>query len=323
MFRRIAIPALTGALLAGCATAPSDLEAGDMRSSVTAPAPPPSPVIVEAEVTDVSPGNGGMAAEPTPAAGFRYVSVGTPFAGTRPETPYTLNALGAAPYWRARLQFYELSGELFAELSMVMAEHDPVSTRLRPGPDHLVNGFRRYVSAELEEILVSASFQAGPCMDADGIERSFFASIRVNDDVYEGCAREDGGEWDWSRDILVRMAEIQMCLDEVPDAVGAIDAYSPSEDHTAVRVITGDQSRFECVIVDADQRLASIRELDATEVHLNEGRTIFLAELPQADACQSIEHIRRSSGELVGALVHDLCQNPRLHFEGPVDDMES
>lgn len=323
MFRLIAIPAMMGALLAGCATVPTDLESGDMRASAVAPAPPPAPSVVEEEAPDIMHGDDGIAADAAPFAGFRYVPVGTAFAGTRPDTPYAMSALGAAPYWRANLEFYELAGELFADLQMVMAEHDPVLTRLRPGPDHLVNGFRRYVSADAEDVQVSAAFQAGPCMDADGIERSFFASIRVNDAVYNGCAREDGGQWDWSRDILTRFEEVRMCLDEVPDAVGAIDAYSPSEDRTAVRVITGDQRRFECMIVNSGQRLASLRELDVTEVHLNEGRTVFLPDVPEANECQAVEQIRRPDGALMGALVHDLCQNPRLHVEGPLESGES
>ncbi|WP_394694470.1 hypothetical protein [Hyphobacterium sp.] len=319
MFRQIAIPALLGALLAGCATAPSDLDAGDMRSAAVAPAPPPAPPVQTEEEADITAGDDEVSA----SSGFQYAAIGSAFAGTRPDTPYSMNALGAAPYWRASLEFYELSGELFADLHMVMAENDPVLTRLRPGPDHLMNGFRRFVSAGDEDVRVSASFQAGPCRGADGIERPFFASIQVNNAVYSGCAREDGGQWDWSRDILTRFDEVRMCLDEVTDAAGAIDAYSPSEDHTAVRVITADQRRFECMIVNAEQRLTSLRELDATEVHLNEGRTVFLPEVPEANECQAVEHIRGPDGELMGALVHDLCQNPRLHVEGPLERGES
>lgn len=323
MVRLIAWSILIGALLAGCATVPSDLEAGDMRASAVAPAPPPAGMVVEEEGPDIIPGDDGVAADAIPFAGFPYVTVGTAFAGTRPDTPYAMSALGAEPYWRASLEFYELSGELFAEFNMVMIEHDRVLTRLRPGPDHLVNGFRRYVSADAQDVLVSAAFQAGPCWDADGIERSFFASIRVNGDVYNGCAREDGGQWDWSRDIISHFGEVRMCLDEVPGAVGVVDAYSPSDDRTAVRVITGDQRRFECMIINSGQRLASLRELDATEVHLNEGRTVFLPDVPEANDCQAVEHIRRADGALMGALVHDLCQNPRLHVEGPLESGES
>ncbi len=228
-------------------------------------------------------------------------------------------AQGEGPYWRAAIEFHDIDGIVFGDFRMIAAEQEPVMATLRPAPDHLVNGFRRYVSATADTMPVSAAFQAGPCIDFDGIERPFFTSVRVANETYEGCAREEGGQWDWSRDILTRYEQILTCLDVVPEAVAAIDAYSPDEANTAVRVLTGDQSRFECLIVNADLQLISVRALDVTEIHLNEGRTVFLRSEPEANDCRAIEHIRNADGLLLGVLAHDLCQNPRTHVEGPLE----
>lgn len=312
MLRLIVMAGLAGAVLAGCASTPSGMSPDDMVSSATAPATAPRE---ENETGAGLPGAGGGGGN-TARTGFLYPAIGTAFAGTRPETPYGMIAQGETPYWRATIEFYELDSEVYGEFRMIAAEQTPIQTTLRMAPDHLANGFRRYVSAMPDSVPVSAAFQAGRCIDFDGIERPFFASIRAGEQTFEGCAREEGGQWDWSRDLLSRYEQILMCLDEVPGAVAAVDAYSPSEENTAVRVLTNDQSRFECVIINTEQRLASIRELDVTEVHLNEGRTVFLTAEPEANTCQAIEHIRSVDGALLGVLVHDLCQNPRTHVEG-------
>lgn len=312
MLRLIAFGGFIGVILAGCASTPSGMSPEDMMSSATAPAPAPH----EGNGTGAGlseAGGEGVSAAPT---GFVYPAIGTAFAGTRPDTPYSMAAQGETPYWRATIEFYELEGDVSGEFRMIATEQNPILTTLRKAPDHLTNGFRRYVSVRPDPVAVSAAFQAGPCIDFDGIERPFFASIRAGDQTFEGCAREAGGQWDWSREILTRYEQIRMCLDEVPGAVAAIDAYSPGEDNTAVRVLTDDRSRFECVIVNGEQRLASIRELDVTEVHLNEGRTVFLTAEPEASDCRAIEHIRSADGALLGVLAHDLCQNPRTHVEG-------
>lgn len=318
MFRLIAMTVLAAVLLAGCASTPADLSPDNMRSSA---ANSPAGASEQSGTMDFpgADGGGGSASQ----TGFVYPAIGTAFAGTRPETPYGMAAQGESPYWRSTIELYDLEGEVFGEFRLIAAGHDPILTTLRMAPDHLVNGFRRYISTTPDPVPVSAAFQAGPCIDFDGIERPFFASVRVDDVTYEGCAREEGGQWDWSRDLLTRYDQILLCLEEVPGAVAAIDAYSPSEENTAVRVLTDDQSRFECVIVNADLRLASVRELDVTEVHLNEGRTVFLTAEPEANDCRAIEHIRRADGELMGVLAHDLCQNPRTHVEGPLAAGES
>jgi len=332
MLRIIAMLSLTGLVLAGCASTPSDLNADDLISSVAPPSAPPVvtlPMPTPPGDNDGSESNDNLVvapASPSPDAGggrlassgFEYPAAGAAFAGTRPETPYVMTAHGEAPYWRASARFYEIEGDIFADYRMVVAEHDPIQIRLRPAPDHLADGYRRFVSASSDDLPISAAFQAGPCEDPDGIERPFFSSIRIGNEIYEGCGREDGGQWDWSRDVLARYIQILMCLDEVPGAVGAIDAYSPSEANTAVRVLTSGQNRFECLIINESQRLASVRELDVTEVHINEGRTIFLRDIPERNPCRSIEHIRDRDGELIGVLAHDLCQNPRTQVEGPL-----
>lgn len=265
-------------------------------------------------------GGSGSAARP----GFVYPAMGSAFAATRPETPYTMQASGEAPYWRSDAEFYELDGAIFARFSLVAADAGTLGVTLREAPSHLANGFRSYASADSEGPRVSANYQAGPCVDGLGVEREFFASIQVDDTVFEGCARETGGQWDWSRDLLTRYAEIIMCLDEVDGAVAAIDAYAPTPDNTAVRILRGDGTRFECLIVNDGQRLASVRELDATEVHLNEGRTLFMRDpIPGEDNCRSFESILGRDGELMGYLAHDLCQNPRIHVEGPLEPGES
>lgn len=319
MLRLIAMTGLAAVLLAGCASTPSDMNPGDMRSSATAPAPVPAENDSNGLALPDAGGGGGISTR----AGFLYPAIGTAFAGTRPETPYGMVAQGEAPYWRMTIELYDLEGEVFGNFRMIAAEQDQILTTLRMAPDHFANGFRRYVSLTPEPVTVSAAFQAGPCMDFDGIERPFFASVRVDDATYEGCAREEGGQWDWSRDILTRYDQILLCLEEVPGAVAAIDAYSPSEENTEVRVLTEDQSRFECVIVNADLRLASVRELDVTEVHLNEGRTVFLTAEPEPNDCRAIEHIRSAGGAMLGVLAHDLCQNPRTHVEGAPSAGES
>lgn len=321
MLRLIAITGLAGLLLAGCASTPPGMSPNDMRSSAIAPAPDPSES--SSEGLDLADPGAGVIGGSSTRTGFDYPAIGTAFAGTRPETPYSMAAQGEAPYWRATIEFHDLEGEVFGEFRMIAAEQEPILTTVRLAPDHFVNGFRRYVSVTPEPVTVSAAFQAGPCMDFDGIERPFFASVRVDNETYGGCAREEGGQWDWSRDILTRYDLILLCLSEVPGAVAAIDAYSPSEDNTAVRVLTDDQSRYECLIVNADERIASIRELDMTEVHLNEGRTVFLTTEPVANECRAIEHIRSDDGTLMGVLAHDLCQNPRTHAEGPLAPGES
>ncbi|WP_421791865.1 hypothetical protein [Hyphobacterium sp.] len=268
----------------------------------------------------VTGGSGGGAA--SAASGFVYPSVGSAFAATRPETPYVMEAGGETPYWRSQSSFYELDGIVFAEFSLIAVDREPILATLRQVPEAAAPGFRRYVS--VEGAPVSAAYQAGPCGAGDGIQRGYFASIRVGDEGFEGCARETGGQWDWSRDLLTRYDAIMLCLDEVPDAVGAVDAYSPSETNTAVRVLRSDQSRIECVIVNEDLRMASVRELDVTEVHLNEGRTVFLREIGETrDECRSYENIFGPDGRLMGVLAHDLCQNPRAHFQGPPPDPES
>jgi len=338
MLRLLSVLGFAGLVLAGCASTPTDMNADDMISSIAPPSAPPSmpapaPVMTDEDTFSgggngagsrariVAPNAGGSGG--AARAGFVYPAIGASFAGTRPETPYVMTAQGEGPYWRASAQLYEIEGDVFVDYRMVVAEHDPILIRLRPAPDHLTNGYRRFVTASPDELPISAAFQAGPCLDVDRIERSFFASVRIGNEVYDGCAREDGGQWDWSRDILARYAQILMCLDEVPGAVGAIDAYSPSEENTAVRVMTADQSRFECLIVDAEQRLASVRELDIIEVHLNEGRTVFLRDVPDENPCRSIEHILDRNGELMGVLAHDLCQNPRTQVERPLGAGES
>ncbi|MEE2525096.1 hypothetical protein V0U79_01875 [Hyphobacterium sp. HN65] len=264
-------------------------------------------------------GGGGSA-----GSGFIYPAMGSAFATARPETPYAMQANGEAPYWRSDAEFYELDGEILARFSLVAADAGELGVTLREAPGNLVDGFRSYVSVDADGPRVSANYQAGPCVDALGVEREYFASIQVDGSIFEGCARETGGQWDWSRDLLSRYTEILVCLEEVENAIGVLDAYAPSPENTAIRVLTVDQSRFECLIVNSGQRLASVRELDATEVHLNEGRTIFMRERFQsADNCRSYESIRSATGELMGYLAHDLCQNPRVHVEGPLEPGES
>jgi uncharacterized membrane protein len=316
---------LIGFVLAGCATAPSTLDQDRLLSTLVddLPAVVPDTSGRDQITSDIIGGatggagsvGGGAATLPS---GFVYPAFGTAFASEQPATPYTMSAQGDAPYWRANVEVYERAGELFANIHMVLAEHDPILATLRPAADHMVQGFRRYVSDNSSSPAISAAFQSGPCVDASGIDRSFYASIRVDGENHDGCAREEGGQWDWSRDILSRYDMVLMCMDEVEGTIAAVDAYAPSELNTAVRVVTSADARFECVIVNDDRRLASVRELDATEVHLNEGRTLFLRNIPDApNACRALEHIRSPEGELMGVLAHDLCQNPRIHADSP------
>jgi uncharacterized membrane protein len=331
-----------GSLLAACASTTGSMDSGELASSM-APAspPPPAPPPSSADGGRTIEGSGtGRAAvrpetrqitvelaetgAPGAAAGFVYPSIGSAFAGTRPDTPYVMQANGEQPYWRSVAEFYEMDDEVFARFSLIAVDETPVLATLRQAADHLEQGFRRYVSAEADGPRISAAYQAGPCVDDMGVARGFFTSIRVNDETYEGCAWETGGQWDWSRDLLTRFDAILLCLDEVSDAVAAVDAYSPTPENTAVRVVDAEQQRFECVIVNADQRLASVRELDITEVHLNEGRTLFtLAPIADGNACLSEETIINAEGEVLGYLAHDLCQNPRAHVEGPLEPGES
>ncbi|WP_421786395.1 hypothetical protein [Hyphobacterium sp.] len=352
MLRYLAMLSIGCFVLAGCASTPSSLSSDDMVSTM-APASPPPPESTEGGETYVGGGTGrgsvqpetrqitieledpagapmpsdgatGSAAGGGAAVGFVYPAIGSAFAGTRPEVPYQMQAAGEQPYWRSNAEFYEIEGTVFAQFSIIAVDETPLQATLREAPDHLANGFRRYVSRDPDGPRISAAYQAGPCLDGMGVERGFFTSIRVDDTTYEGCARETGGQWDWSRDLLTRYDAILICLDEVPAAVAAVDAYSPTPENTAVRVMSADQQRHECVIVNEDQRLASVRALDITEVHLNEGRTVFSrAPLVDADGCLSQEVILNTEGETLGYLAHDLCQNPRRHVEGPLDPGES
>ncbi len=281
-----------------------------------------SPVPADASLTRDA--GGGRSTEATVVSGFVYPAIGSAFAGTRPDTPYVMQASGEQPYWRSSAEFYEFNGEIHARFSLIAADETPLQADLRQASDHLVHGYRRFVSSDADGERISAAYQAGPCIDSMGVERGFFTSIRVNGTIYEGCARETGGQWDWSRDLLTRFDAIQICLDEVPNALAAVDAYSPTPDNTAVRVLRADHQRFECIIVNEDRRLASVRELDITEVHLNEGRTIFTrVPIDDGHACLSEETIINSAGDELGYLVHDLCQNPRTHVEGPLEPGES
>lgn len=334
MVRLIAVMTISGLLVAGCATTPSGMDDESMMSTM-APAPDPALPNTDRDsdtgmgqgggedsenaigIGDVGAAGNGGGNEST-SSGFVYPSIGTAFAGTRPDTPYVMEAGGESPYWRARSSFYEIEGIVFAEFSFVAVDQGALSATLRQVPDSVAPGFRRYVS--VEGPAVSAAFQAGFCRDGQGVDRGYFASIQVEGEAFEGCARETGGQWDWSRDLLSRYDAILMCLDEVPEAVGAVDAYSPSETNTAVRVLSQDQSRFECIIINNEMRLASVRELDVTEVHLNEGRTVFLRGVGDVrDECRSYENIMSADGELLGVLAHDLCQNPRAHVLGPLE----
>jgi uncharacterized membrane protein len=364
MLRVLVTIACAGLLVTACATAPSDLDSDAMVSTVAAPAPPPppSPASAPAPAPDNADDLGDLMGEPvgestvtsgtmyeqsgagrgsvqvprvegpeltiaevsSGSSGFVYPVMGAAFAGTRPETPYVLEAHGEAPYWRATAELYEVDGAVFARFALIAADEPPINSTLARAPDFMAGGFRRYVSATPDGPRVSAAYQAGPCVDRTGIRRGYFASIRVNGVTFEGCARETGGQWDWSRDLLDRYDQIMMCLNEIPGAVAAIDAYSPSEENTAVRVIDGEQVRHECLIVNDNQRLASTRELEPTEVHLNEGRTVFFSAMPETrDQCRRYETVMDANANLLGVLAHDICQNPRAHVEGPLTAGES
>lgn len=315
MFRSLLIVAVGSLALGACASTSQGVSSNDMVSSI-------SPVPADSGITRE--GGGASRSGASVSSGFVYPAIGSAFAGTRPDTPYVMQASGEQPYWRSNAEFYELDGEIHAEFSLIAADEAPLRADLRQAPDHMVHGYRRFVSTESDGARISAAYQAGPCVDGMGVERGFFTSIQINDTIYEGCARETGGQWDWSRDLLTRFDAILTCLDEVPDALAAIDAYSPTPENTAVRVLRADHQRFECVIVNEDQRLASVRELDITEVHLNEGRTIFTrVPIDEGNACLSEETIINSAGDELGYLVHDLCQNPRTHVEGPLEPGES
>jgi hypothetical protein len=325
MPRNILTIGLIGLLVTGCATAPSTLDQEILVSTMVdvQPADSPDPTELDQFTGDgpaAGVGGGGSVggSAATLPSGFVYPAFGTGFAAEQPATPYTISVQGEAPYWRANVELYERDGQLLANIHMVLAEHDPIIATLRPAGDHLVEGYRRFVSTNSATPRISAAFQSGPCVDGAGIDRPFFASIRVGDENHDGCAREEGGQWDWSRDILSRYDMVLMCMDEVEGTIAAVDAYAPSDQNTAVRVVTAADARFECLIVNADRRLASVRELDATEVHLNEGRTLFLRYIPDTpNRCRSLEHIRSADGQLMGVLAHDLCQNPRTHADSP------
>lgn len=246
------------------------------------------------------------------ARGYTYGDRGG--GAPRPEDPYRLLAAGDSPFWSATLTYFEDAGGPYAELQLRAPGAESVTAYLDYAPDYLQDGGRRYLGHGRRGETIEASFDAGECVDAAGHSRGYFATITFGGSVFVGCAREQGGDGSWTRDLHRYMPALEACLAEFPRGAEAVFAYQMGDGVFAVRVSSNDETR-ECAWSARDRRLTSMRPLDAADAHAQQGREAFLRTrtLPARTECRSWEAVRNADGDLIGAIGHDQCLAPRRH----------
>ncbi|WP_420431146.1 hypothetical protein [Hyphobacterium sp.] len=173
---------------------------------------------------------------------------------------------------------------------------------------YLNGGVRRFSGHSESGADVFIMLQAGPC----GPGQSFFVTLVMGQERFNGCASETSASDRWSNYLADWLPAIDLCVNELRhEAEHVIFAYATASG-TAVRLADHTGNRWECVTVN-DERINAILPLSVVDVRLGEADPIFVrSQIPaRGDGCYVYESVRDETGTLMGAFGYDSCAGPR------------
>lgn len=218
--------------------------------------------------------------------------------------------LVASGVWEAALAFESTPGEPRIDFAFRPTGGEETAGELRIAMPYLEHGMRRFHGETDDGRPVEVELQAGPCRETGSDDTfGYFASLRIDGSVVDGCAVEVAAMDRWSNYLADYLPAIDTCLAEFDGRANHISMAYPLGSATGVRLVDDDGHSWECATREGDGAINSIRPLDAADVVLGEGDPIFVRNsMPNpSEGCYVYESVRESDGGLIGALGYDAC----------------
>jgi len=211
----------------------------------------------------------------------------------------------------AELVFEESGGRVTARLDLAGAGHAPVSAELDIDRAWLSDEVQRYAGFVENGAEAVVELESGPCRTGARLDARF-ASIRVGEKTWRGCARETGPVVSWSESLPDHLDMIDACIERARSSSMAFvaGAARPQVIHTgagAARFQLNGGGRWDCSVRNgrAEWRVVN----DGEPPRPGEGERVFIpgAMPADGDGCYLYERVRAADGRLIGALGHDVC----------------
>ncbi len=227
-----------------------------------------------------------------PQPGLSTPNPNASFAG-----PFT--AGGMEPFWAARYADGTLTFE--------RPETEPLNFKI--GNLQPKAGVAKVTQGKLTMIL-----SAQPCTDDAGRSLDYRMLVVYGREAYEGCARvgEAEGAKDWSAFIGDNLASIDACLAkgrEMGFDARVTIAYPRTRGHTAVRLSSVTNGRFECSVDAANGAIKYFDPLGDSDVMPGEWAPMFTRApgVAPSGACNRNVPATNAAGAQIGWLTFESC----------------
>lgn len=263
-------------------------------------------------------------AQTTPAPSLMSSLAPTLDADASLAPPQAAGYLFSGESFAGDLQFVETDGQARALYAHAVDGAPTLNVELRPDPNWLSDGVRRFEGVSDRGMPISVEMEAGACRTG-GQGYGRFVSVQAGTLTYEGCAQETGPYVSWSEGLARHLPKVEACMLASQTSsmafvrgAGRVQVLHVEEasDSTIVRMRFGESGRWDCTL---NEQRASWRIVgDTAPVRMTEADPVFiLGEMPAAgEACYVYERVRNAEGEDVGALGYDAC------LAGPVAMLE-
>lgn len=222
-------------------------------------------------------------------------------------------------------QFVEADGQARALYAHAVDGAPTLHVELRPDPNWLSDGVRRFEGVSDRGMAVRIEMEAGACR-AGGQGYGRFVSVQAGRLTYEGCAQETGPYVSWSEGLVHHLPKVEACMAASQTSsmafvrgAGRVQVLHVEDegDETVVRMRFGESGRWDCTL--SGQRASWRIVGDSAPNRMSEADPVFiLGAMPDAgEACYVYERVRNADGEEIGALGYDACLSGPLAMLEP------